>query len=177
MPDTDHQLLLAVHRGDDDAARTLWAAYAGTLRAYAGAISPAGADDVVQGVFCKILERPRAELAAVQDVPAWLVTMTRREAVSWLRRERREAARRSRWRNAPSGVTGIDVELEALIAELPRQFREIVVLRHVAGLSLDRAAAALGVNHNTLAWRYARAIELLRDKLRVENLEASDATR
>lgn len=181
MSERDRQLLLDVHRGDDDAARLLWVAYAGMLRSYAASISPAAADDVVQRAFCRILERPRAELSAVRDVPGWLVTVARREAIGWLRGERRELALR-RGRLPCSPVTrGLDPELEDALHELPRQLREVVVLRHVVGLSLERAAVAIGVNRNTLAWRYARAIERLRLQLRTGDVEGerevSDAAR
>lgn len=164
-PQDDRSILLATHRGDDAAARALWSRFSGRLLAYAAAVAPGAADDVVQRVFCTILERPAAELAAVRDVAAWLIALTRREAITWLRRERRERARRAAALPRTPAVPAGDADLAAAVAALPRPLREVLALRHGAGLSLEQAAAALNANRNTVAWRYARALERLRAQL------------
>jgi RNA polymerase sigma-70 factor (ECF subfamily) len=159
----DRSILEATRRGEDGPARELWRRYGGRLLAYAAAVVPGQAEDTVQRVFCRILELPAAEVAAVRDVPAWLVTLARREAITLRRREGREAARRARSARAGQApAAGGDPDLAGAVAALPRPLREVVVLRHTAGLTIEQVAAALGANRNTVAWRYGRAVELLR---------------
>ena len=179
MTTDDRSILLATHRGDDAAARALWSRFSGRLLSYAAAVAPGAADDVVQRVFCTVLEQPAAQLAAVRDVTAWLVALTRREAITWLRRERRERARRAAAAPVPLPAPAGDPDLTAAVASLPRALREVLVLRHGAGLSLEQAAAALNANRNTVAWRYARAVERLRAQLNPDRAptEVSHASR
>lgn len=166
MATGERNLLVLTCRGDDRAARELWSAFAGRLLAYAGAIVPSAKEDVVQRVFCRVLEHPERELAAVRDPLAWLVTQTRREALNVLRAERRERARRSRADLAgPREAGTAPVDVGAAVEGLPRPLREVIVLRHTTGMSFDAISGATGVNRNTVAWRYNRGLELLRQLL------------
>lgn len=168
----DRQLLLQLRKGDEQAARALWSRHAPRLTAYARAIlarrDPSGAPDVVQSVFLAVLRRRPAELRAVSDPTAWLLTLTRHAALSRARLLRREQDRMLRLEgraHRPSAAGTALAESDALhaaLASLPRHFREIVVLKHAGGLSLDQIAAALGANRNTLASRYRAAMSRLR---------------
>jgi RNA polymerase sigma-70 factor (ECF subfamily) len=176
MPDDDPALLSRMRKGDEHAARALWSRHAPRLTAYARAIlaraDPAGVPDIVQSVFLAALRAPRAEARAINDVPAWLLRLTRNLALNRLRALRRE---RSRLKYVVSqGAAGVpppgaarpcpppDPDLSAALASLPRPLREVVTLKHAAGLSFDQMSAALSQNRNTIAARYRRAIALLR---------------
>lgn len=164
------QLLLDTHRGDERAARGLWNAQAPRLLRYARAVVGvrADAEDVLQGVFCRVLQMSRAQVEQVNDPAAWLAQATRRQAINELRSRRREQIRRA-------GVGGValeghtprvyDAELEGALAGLPRRLREIVVLKHVAGLTFDQIEAATGVNRNTASSRYQAGVERLQTLL------------
>lgn len=164
------QLLLDTHHGDEPAARDLWRAQAPRLLHYARAIvaSHADAEDVVQAVFCKVLRLPRGHISGVNDVAAWLAQATRREAINHMRTLRREAARRhaagefSAARSSDAAPGSPDPELHAAIDALPRRLREILVLRHVAGLTFDQIADATGLNRSTAAARYRAGVDSLK---------------
>ena len=58
-----------------------------------------------------------------------------------------------------------DPELIAALAALPSRMRAAVVLRHVEGLSVREAAAALGCSEGTVKSQTARGLDKLRDAL------------
>lgn len=167
------QLLLRVHRGDDAAARELWSRYGRAMRAHARAVAPEGADDVVQRALCRVLDLRRDQIASVRDVPAFLAVLVRREALNWIRGESRERSRRvgaALRETTPMDRAAHDTpdaarSLSAAVDALPRRWREVVVLKHIAGLTFDQLAAALSANRSTVASRYRDAIERLRAQL------------
>jgi DNA-directed RNA polymerase specialized sigma24 family protein len=116
-----------------------------------------------------MMTRPAAEIAAVNDPKAWLLTLVRREAINLLR-----AARRDTRVRAPSSTTDAFppsaappdlADLLPAIDRLPRVLREVVILRHATALTFEAIAEHLGANPNTVAWRYSRALDLLRADL------------
>ena len=115
-----------------------------------------------------------ARLRAVDDVPAWLFQVARHIAFNTGRSERRERARRVRV--GESGVqadgggggrpgvldgTAHDEGLARAIATLMPEMRDVVLLKHVAGLTFDQIAVATQSNRNTAASRYRSAMGLL----------------
>lgn len=167
MPIDDRELLLATRRGCDRSARALWSRHAPRLLAFARAIvGEAHAPDAVQSVFCSIMTIDRARLAEVRDVGAYLVTATRRSALNSLRAIRRERARRE---SAPLRLVPSDAhpedDLAAAIDLLPRRQREVLVLKHVAGMTFDQIGRALGVPRDTAAGRYRAGLAALRSAL------------
>lgn len=172
----DRQLLLDTHRGSDAAARLLWQRFAPRLLAHAAAIvGRDSAEDVVQAVLCGLLGLPRRRVAAVDDVPAFLAASTRRAALNHLRAYRRESTRRRCLAERPttpvphpddpSADPSTDESLRAGIDALPRRLREVVVLKHIGGLTFDQIAFALALNRNTAAGRYRSAISVLKELL------------
>lgn len=173
-PDT--RLLLQTHKGNEPAARALWARFAPRLLAYAVSITGSGAEDVVQSVFVSILSEERSVIRRIQDPMGWLLVLTRRACLNHLRSVRREKARRreraAQAEQAARRVIPLMVDQElvnAAVSALPRRLREVVILRHVAGLTFDQAAVALGANRNTTASRYREAMERLRSALETES--------
>jgi RNA polymerase sigma-70 factor (ECF subfamily) len=168
MQPDDRQLLLAMRRGHEASARLLWERHAPRLLAHARAIlpGPGAAEDVVQAVMCRLLALPRARLAVVEDVPAFLAATTRREALNHLRADRRERARRIAAPARGWGPGSAPVpDLHGALAALPRRWREVVVLKHLCGLTFGQMALALCANRNTVAGRYRAALARLRDLL------------
>lgn len=168
MKSDDRALLLATHRGHDAAARVLWSRYAPELLRFAHAFlgDYAAAEDIVQSSFCRILELDRATIRAVREVRPWLFGLVRNTALTDLRTRERAARRDAS--SAPGSTTHFDPPPSDLILALDSltlEQREIVLLRHVAGLTFHEAAAALHENRHTLAGRYRRALDRLRDEL------------
>jgi RNA polymerase sigma-70 factor (ECF subfamily) len=174
----DHSLLMRTARGDDAAARTLWAIMGprlialakGLMRSHGG---EAAALDVVQTVFCRVLDADRSTLADVKDVAAWLARGVRNESLNHHRETRRReantAASQQMARAAASvsdGAQDAFAELNAALDSLPESLREIVLLKHAAGLTFDQIAISLDDNRSTVASRYAKALKLLREGAR-----------
>lgn len=179
MATTDQDLLLAVSRGSDGAARELWGRHAGRLRAFLRSLlhgrGPVDADDILQQTFCRILETSPATLRQVQDVPAWLFQVARHIAFNSGRSEKRETARRRRlFGRAPKATAQAatpvprvldgsthDESLARALGSLMPDMRDVVLLKHVAGLTFDQIAVATQTNRNTAASRYRTALGLL----------------
>jgi RNA polymerase sigma factor (sigma-70 family) len=172
MMHDDLQLLIRTHRGHETSARLLWERHASRLEAHARSIvtDPNAASDIVQTVMCRILELPGRRVREIQDVPAFLASAVRREAINHIRSSRREQARREAAPkpNRAGPPLSAPSDLHAAVDALPRRLREVVVLKHVADLTLDQISAALGANRNTIASRYRAAIESLRGMLAPE---------
>lgn len=169
LPPTDHQLLLRMHKGHEPSARLLWERLGRRLVAYARSVlrDKQAAEDAVQGALVRVIQCRRAQLDAVVDVTSWLVTLTRREAVSQLRAHRRDVARRAlAIRPEAGGERASEREaLAAAVERLPRRQREVLVLKHVAGLTFDQISLALATNRNTAAARYRAGITELRSRV------------
>jgi RNA polymerase sigma-70 factor, ECF subfamily len=166
MDTPDLQLLLAMHKGNGPAAEALWARFSPRMLAYAAAILRRHDDahDVVQAVFLSLLSRPRSDLKQVRDVAAWLLMLTRSAALNHLRAARRARARDAR-ADAPPRSPAPDPDtdsIRAALERLARRDREIIILKHAAGLTFDQIALALQLNRSTAASRYRAAIERLR---------------
>jgi len=171
-PRSDSQLLLAMGRGDESAARELHARIGPRLAAYARTFlrDDALADDAVQRAWMRALTRPASELERIRDAMAWMVRVTRSIAINELRRHSRAAARDSAQGKSRPAASSPELgeslaELHAAVRLLPDDRREVVLLRHVAELTLDQMAEALQENRSTLASRYRAAIEELRGHL------------
>jgi RNA polymerase sigma-70 factor (ECF subfamily) len=170
---TDRELLVGVARGSDRAARELWARHGPRLRAFLRALLPAGGpvdvEDVLQQTFCRILETGVSTLRSVEDVPAWLFQVARHIAFNQGRSERRERARREAKRDRERGAgeravldgSQHDAGLARALSGLMPESRDVVLLKHVAGLTFDQIAIATQTNRNTAASRYRAAMGLL----------------
>lgn len=132
------------------------------------------ADDVVQDTFAAVLQAPARPLHSLR---AWLATITRRTAERRARTERRRRRREDRAaadRPAPS-VDELVAREQARAAvvravlELPRAYRDVVVLRWFEGLPPRDVARRLGVPVATVRTRNRRALDQLRLALDARN--------
>lgn len=170
MPPDDRTLLRKTHAGHEPAARELWRRHAGWMLAFARTISGdrrgVSPDDIVQTVFCRLLELDRGTVRAVREVRPYLAQLTRREALNQLRSARRAAQREAAAERDHRERPAVDrAELALALSRLPRRLREVVHLRHIAGLSTDETALALGLPRGTVASRSHAAMRTLRNLL------------
>lgn len=168
---SDHDLLLLTLRGDEAAAAELWTRWGSRLIAFATGLlrhdgGHAAACDVVQTVFCRILTADRDSALALRDVGSWLARAVRNESLNHMRAGDRRKARLAALthRNALSDPAAFSDVRDAL-EEIPDGLREVVLLKHAAGLTFDQMALVLGDNRNTIASRYAKALKLMRSLL------------
>jgi RNA polymerase sigma-70 factor, ECF subfamily len=170
-PRADQDLLLLTLRGDEAAAAELWSRWGSRLIAFATGLlrhdgGHAAACDVVQTVFCRILSADRESTLGVRDVGSWLARAVRNESLNHMRagdrRKARIAALAQRHTIADAGAFA---DVRDALDELPDGLREVVLLKHTAGLTFDQMAIVLSDNRNTIASRYAKALKLMRSRL------------
>jgi RNA polymerase sigma-70 factor (ECF subfamily) len=173
------ELLVRTRRGDEVAARALWARYGPRMTALArGMLRQAGrehaAGDAVQAVFVAVLGRPVSELKRVRDVGAYLARSVRHAALNQIREHGRRQRREREAGGAAAGAgeaggggsLGVeDCERERLMEALdglPDGAREVLVLKHLAGLTFDQVAEVLELPRGTVSGRYRAAVIAVR---------------
>jgi RNA polymerase sigma-70 factor, ECF subfamily len=153
----------------------LYTLHAGAVRGYAmRRCDPETADDVVADVFL-VAWRRRSELP--EDALPWLLGTARRVLANHARGESRRERVLNRLAAEPRRVvTPVQAggRVQAALASLKEQDRELLMLMAWEGLELPQAAEVLGVRHNTLAVRFHRARRRLSAAL--DALEADDGS-
>lgn len=129
------------------------------------------AEDAVQELFVSLV-RSRDRLRHVEHLPAYLFVSLRRLLARWSANARRERARQVTEAEPAAATAAAAVptnelreELDAALAELPAEQREVVVLKLDAELTWQAIGHVLGISPNTAASRYRYALEKLRATL------------
>jgi RNA polymerase sigma-70 factor (ECF subfamily) len=172
---------VAVNRakeGDAEALRFLYVRYADNVYGYVTSIvrDEHEAEDLTQHVFTKLLTvLPRYE---PRDVPfsAWILRVARNVAVDHLRARRPMPTEDPRPASVPADPTASEHgrSLREALGELPEDQRQVVVMRHLVGLSPTEIAQRMGRTESSVHGLHHRARGALRKSL-VE-LECAPAT-
>ena len=136
------------------------------------------AEDVVQEACLRALKgftNFRGE-----DARAWLLTIVRNTCYTWLKRQRGH----NNSMDVDSDIDAVESggadpftvlskniqaeQLRAAVEELPLEFREVVVLKDLQGLSYREIAEVVAVPIGTVMSRLARGRKRLADKLCVQ---------
>ncbi len=114
---------------------------------------------------------------AVREGRTWLLAIVRNVCLTWLARDRgREATTTFDEHVHTDGARGSDPEtlllermdverLRRAVEELPDEFREVVVLREMEGLTYKEIADVAGIPIGTVMSRLARARQRLQERL------------
>lgn len=131
---------------------------------------PAAAEDAVHEAFARLCRRAPGE---ARSESAYVYAAVRNAALDYRRRSRSapsaaDALFNGGWlRNGSSAEERErDQLIRKVVDELPEEQREAVVLRIYAGLTFDEMGEAAGAPVATMAARYRRALERLRERLR-----------
>jgi RNA polymerase sigma factor (sigma-70 family) len=172
---TDEEVLARVARADEDALGELYdrfgrVAYGLALRIVR---DPALAQDAVQDAMLSAWRTATSFDPRRGKVSTWLLTLVHRRAVDVVRREDRRRAQPLD--DAPiASVDATDETAEvrekrravqAALAELPPEQREVLELAYYGGLSQSQLAERLGVPLGTVKSRMFAALAKLRDLL------------
>lgn len=135
---------------------------------------PNEAEDATQETFLRVL-RSRKQLAGIQDPRAWLARIAWRVAVERRRKaERVQRATENTADTVPSNQPGVDrvlldqeryAILDRLIATLPDDLRDALVLSTVEEIAPRTIATILGISEAAVRSRTFRARQILREKL------------
>jgi RNA polymerase sigma-70 factor (ECF subfamily) len=159
-------------RGDRDALRAIYEHHAASVNRYVRSIvrDPLDAEDVTHNIFVKLFDVISQYEPRGVPFSAWLLRVARNAAMDYVRSKRAIPVA-----DVPETTHG-DLEssihrshdLHAALADLPPAQREILILRHVVGLSpveiavrLDRTEASVhGLHHRGRAALKARLQEM-----------------
>ena len=131
------------------------------------------AEDVAQEAFLKAY-RSMDGLKHPSQLKTWLFSIARFTAIDWLRRRKREEASpvpdevpapRER---AAEGTEDRAMRVMQVIQGLREDYREVMLLRYVRGLSYSEIAKAVGGTPSAVGEKLHRVREMVREKLRSE---------
>ena len=164
-------------RGDREAQRYLYVRYADNVFGYVWSIvhDEHDAEDVTQQVFAKLLRILPKYQECSSPFLAWVLTVARNVAVDEMRQRRalpcEEIADREGSPQAHDPCEALT--LREAIASLPAEQREVVLLRHVVGMSPGEIAAHLGRSEPSVHGLHHRGRGALRAEL--QRLNAAPA--
>jgi len=155
MPEDFERLLMLAKKGNEDAFASIWRTFQPGLLRYLRVIGGQAADDLAADTWLQVTRKLSSFEGNDKAFRAWLYTIARHRHIDW----RRQATRRKEslvevgvLDRLPSGddttekfETTVSTQTAiALIATLPADQAEAVMLRTVAGLPVSVVAEMMG---------------------------------
>jgi RNA polymerase sigma-70 factor (ECF subfamily) len=148
------EVLAAAQQGDRPALGQIWSTFQPRVLRYLEGRDPEHAEDVASEVWMAVADHLADFHGGRSEFAAWIFTIARNKSVDARRRRGRlaveepvEMADERSSDDDPSGlvVEGFDTDAAlALVRRLPPDQADVVLLRVVAGLDMDRVAAMTG---------------------------------
>lgn len=133
---------------------------------------PRDAEDILQDVFAELVEANQL-LMPIGHVSGWLFRVARNRVIDLFRKKKADSLEIDELLPSPHAGPEAELaramlldELEAAIAELPKEQRDVFVAHELEGKSFKEMAEASGVSINTLLSRKRYAVLSLRERLR-----------
>jgi|SRR5215210_4245494 len=171
-PEQEREVALVVGRakaGDREAVRYLYIRYANNVYGYVRSIvrDDYEAEDITQHVFAKLITVVERYEPRAVPFSRWILRLAHNAAVDYLRANRPMLCDEVR---AVDELTDEEAgdrlsSLHSALAELSEEQRNVVVLRHVVGLSPGEIAKRLGKTESSIHGLHFRARGLLRSHL------------
>jgi RNA polymerase sigma-70 factor, ECF subfamily len=178
----DRQLVRRIEGGDEEAFRSLFAAYGPSAMALAARVlrQPQLAEEIVQEAFLSLWLSPGGYDERRGSVRAWLMTMVHHRAVDAVRREEAQrrrsddlAASLRETTDDPSeeiveSVAAPDerAAVRAALEALPPEQRSVLELMYFDGLSQTQVAEKTGAPLGTVKSRALLGMRRMRSELR-----------
>jgi RNA polymerase sigma-70 factor (ECF subfamily) len=155
--------------GDSEGLHYLYVRYADdVLRYVAGFIRDHHeAEDITQNVFAKLMTAINKYEEREVPFDAWILRVARNAALDYLRAKRAIPTEEVRLADTGRAETGQDRcrALRQALEDLPEDQREVLVLRHIAGLSPVEIADALHKSESSVHGLHHRGRRSLRANL------------
>src|SRR5215218_536673 len=149
--DRDRLVAQAVTRakaGDQEALRFLYVRYADNVYGYVRSIvrDEHEAEDVTQQIFAKLLTALDRYEPRVVPFSAWVLRIARNAAIDHVRARRPEPSEEPHAAAAPDVAAARErfAELRCALDALPREQRDVILLRFLIGLTPGEIAVRLG---------------------------------
>jgi RNA polymerase sigma-70 factor (ECF subfamily) len=165
--------------GDMDAMRFLYLRYKNSVYGYVLSITrdEHEAEDVTQHVFMKLMSVIAKYEPRQVPFTAWIIRVARNVAVDHMRQRRPTPVEEvfAPSREVDDARNDRRRDLEQALETLPHDQRNVVVLRHLVGLSPAEIGARMGRTEASIHGLHHRARRALRDEL--DRLECGPTTR
>lgn len=168
----DHLVARAVVRaqeGDREAVRFLYLRYADNVYSYVRSIvrDDFEAEDVTQQVFAKLMVVIRKYESRGVPFSSWILRIAHNAAIDHMRKCRAVPAAEvyGADERVPEGNEDRSRELRLALADLPDEQRDVIVLRHLVGLSPTEIAGRMGKTEPSVHGLHHRGRAALRTAL------------
>ncbi len=155
--------------GDSEGLHFLYVRYAPDVQRYIASFvkDHHEAEDITQNVFAKLMKAIRKYEEREVPFAAWIMRVARNAALDHMRARRAIPTEEVRIADTGQAQVGIDrgQDLRHALEELPEDQREVLVLRHIAGLSPVEIASALKKSESSVHGLHHRGRRTLRAKL------------
>jgi RNA polymerase sigma-70 factor (ECF subfamily) len=159
----------AAQRGEGDGVRSLYVRFADDVYSVVKGIlrDEHEAEDVTQHVFAMLPKRIKKYEPRGVPFKAWLLRVARNAAVDSLRSRRSVPVEevRTEQQAQPEEDRHLREALESAFSELPADQREVVVLRHLVGLSPGEIAERLGKSEGAVHGLHHRGRRAIKAQL------------
>jgi RNA polymerase sigma-70 factor (ECF subfamily) len=176
--DLVYEAVAAAKKGDMSALHFLYARFADDVCAYVRSIvrDPHAAEDITQTVFAKLMKAIHRYERRNVPFAAWIIRVARNVALDHIRASRQIPLAEVRTSDEGGEQVGFERAqcLRDALQLLPHDQREVLILRHVAGLSPGEIAERLGKTEASIHGLHHRGRGALRAALR--ELEAAPVT-
>jgi RNA polymerase sigma-70 factor, ECF subfamily len=176
--DLERRAITRAKAGDWDALHYLYVRYADDVQRFVQSIvrDAHEAEDITQDVFAKLMKAIQKYEERSVPFAAWIIRVARNAALDHLRARRQIPVEEVRV--ADEGLDNRSHEcrqaLKEALATLPEAQRQVLVLRHIAGLSPNEIADRLGKTEPSIQGLHHRGRAALKQALR--ELDAAPVT-
>ena len=169
--------IVRAKQGDTDALHYLYVRYADDVYGFVNSIvrDSHAAEDITQNVFGKLMSGIRRYERREVPFSAWIIRVARNAALDHMRARRQIPVEEVRLDDEGHEQIGYERSqcLRAALMRLPLDQREVLVLRHLAGLTPGEIAKRLGKTEASVHGLHHRGRGTLQTALR--ELEATPA--
>ncbi len=165
-----HRAVLALKKGDRSALHFLYVRYADDVCGLIRSIvrDSHEAEDITHNVFAKLITAIHKYEPREVPFSAWIMRVSRNTALDHLRARRQIPFEEVRTTDEGHEQVGFDrsQSLREAFQRLPQDQREVLVLRHIAGLSPSEIARRIGKTESSVHGLHHRGRGALQDALR-----------
>jgi RNA polymerase sigma-70 factor, ECF subfamily len=155
--------------GDSEGLHFLYVRYAPDVQRYIASFvrDQHEAEDITQNVFAKLMTAIGKYEQREVPFAAWIMRVARNAALDHLRSRRATPAEEIRLADDGHAQTSVDLshDLRRALEQLPEDQREVLILRHIAGLSPVEIAATLQKSESSVHGLHHRGRRTLQAKL------------
>jgi RNA polymerase sigma-70 factor (ECF subfamily) len=159
--------LLRARSGDPEGLSHLYVRYSDQVLRYVSSFigDPREAEDITQNVFAKLMTTIKRYEQHEIPFDAWILRVSRNAALDHLRAQRSNSSDEARRVGTGRALAGSEEALRRALEELPEDQREVLVLRHIVGLSPVEIAGTLDKTENSVHILHHRGRRTLRESL------------